>query len=158
MKRMLFAVAALLILVVIIGTSYAEWPAELSSKIDQLKADAEAKKDMPAALPGIRNVTTEEVKKLIDSKKAIPLDNRVKVQYETEKIPGSVWFLADDLVKNPSMADKLDKTKEYIMYCNGIHCWRSPATALMLQHLGFSKILWYREGIPDWKKKGFALD
>lgn len=158
MKKSVAATAIFLTVVMWAGMLFAaEWPAEITDKIAALRVDADAKKDMPASLSGIRSIPAEDAKKLLDSKKAVFLDNRVKPQYETEKIPGAVWFLADDFLKNPAMADKLDKTKEYVLYCNGIHCWRSPATALMLQNLGFTKILWFREGIPDWKKKGFPV-
>lgn len=150
--------SVVLLVLLSIGVASAEWPSQITDKIAALRVDADAKKDMPASLSGIRNITAEDAKKLLDGKKVVFLDNRVKAQYETEKIPGSVWFFADDFLKNPAMADKLDKTKEYVLYCNGIHCWRSPATALMLQNLGFTKIHWFREGIPDWKKKGFSLD
>ncbi|MCS7200041.1 MAG: hypothetical protein N2327_01550 [Caldimicrobium sp.] len=34
-------------------------------------------------------------------------------------------------------AYELDKTKTYMLYCNGVVCWRSPAAALTLKHLGF---------------------
>ena len=55
------------------------------------------------------------------------------------------------------MAESLDKNKEYVVYCNGVKCWRSPAAALLLHSLGF-KVYWYREGLPDWKKRGYPTE
>jgi len=34
------------------------------------------------------------------------------------------------------MDDTLDKNREYVVYFNNVACWRSPAVALMLKHLG----------------------
>jgi len=140
-------------------TVYAEpYPDEMMKTILAMKADAEVKKDMPASFPGIQVVNSDEVQKRLKAKTAVVLDNRVKSQYDTEKIAGAEWFFCDDLMKDPAMAGKLDKNKEYVLYCNGSHCWRSPATALMLQHLGFKKLFWYRDGMPDWKKKGLPTE
>jgi len=29
---------------------------------------------------------------------------------------------------------------------------------LMLQSMGYSNILWFRDGIPEWKKKNFPTE
>ncbi len=139
--------------------SYAgSWPEDLMKKVDELHELAKAKKEMPKSLEGIQVISGDKAYELWKNKKAIFLDNRVKTQYDTEKIPGAQWFFADALIKEgPSLAEKLDKSKTYVVYCNGITCWRSPAAALMLHYLGF-KVLWYREGIPDWKKRGYPTE
>lgn len=135
-----------------------DFPDELVDKIMAMKADAEAKKDMPASLPGMTVVSTTEAYKMFQGKKAIFLDNRIKSQFDTEKIKGATWFYCDDLLKNPDLAKTLDKEKEYILYCNGTHCWRSPATAMMLANLGFKKLFWLRDGLPGWKKAGYSVE
>jgi rhodanese-related sulfurtransferase len=131
--------------------------AEVQKQIDQMKTDAEAKKDMPKELPGVVQVTADEAFKLWKAKSAIFLDNRVKTQFDSEKIEGAQWLFADDLLKDPGAA-KLDKAKKYVAYCNGAHCWRSPAVILVLKSMGYDNILWFRDGIPEWKKKGFATE
>lgn len=135
-----------------------DFPDEVIDKIIAMKADAEAKKDMPASLPGMTVVSNADAYKLFQSKKAVFLDNRIKSQFDTEKIKGASWFFADELMKNPDMAKQLDKEKEYILYCNGAHCFRSPAVGLMLANLGFKKLLWYRDGFPGWKKSGYPVE
>ncbi|MCX7612803.1 MAG: rhodanese-like domain-containing protein [Caldimicrobium sp.] len=109
-------------------------------------------------LPGITKIDGAKAYELWKGKRAIFLDNRIKSHYDTEKIPGSRWFFTDSLIeKGASMANELDKTKTYVLYCNGVVCWRSPAAALILKHLGFN-ILWYKEGLPDWKKRGYPTE
>ena len=134
------------------------YPDDMMDKIMSMKADAEIKKDMQESIPGARTVSTAEAVKMFKEKKAVFLDNRVKAQFDTERIKGAKWFFCDDLLKNPDAAKSLDKDQEYLLYCNGAHCWRSPAVAMMLGHLGFKKLSWYRDGIPAWKKGGNPLE
>ncbi len=136
----------------------AEISADVLKQIDLMKTDAEAKKDMPKELAGVTQVSTEQAFKMWKEKSAVFIDNRVKTQFDTERIERAQWFPADELIKDPGLAAKLDKTKTYIAYCNGAHCWRSPAVVLILKGLGYNNILWYRDGIPDWKKKGFSTE
>jgi rhodanese-related sulfurtransferase len=157
MKRIVFT--ALVICFAFVTFGYAEpYPEDLIKKIAGLKADAEAKKEMPAAIEGLPIVNSEEANKMFKGKKVIFLDNRVKSQFDTEKIAGAKWFFCDTLLKDPALADKLDKSKEYVVYCNGVHCWRSPAVGMMLKQSGFEKVYWYRDGLPDWKKRGFPTE
>jgi rhodanese-related sulfurtransferase len=156
MKRTIFV--ALVMCLAFVAVGYAEpFPEDLVQKMMGLKADAEAKKDMPTAIEGLPIVNSEEANKLL-KKKAIFLDNRVKAQFDTEKIAGAQWFFCDTLIKDPTLAAKLDKSKEYVVYCNGVLCWRSPAVGMMLKQLGFAKVYWYRDGLPDWKKRSFPTE
>lgn len=156
-KRWLWVFSVVLTLVVGI-TFAASWPDAVINKVNEIHELEKAKKEMPPSLEGIPNISGDKAHELWKSKKAVFLDNRIKTQYDTEKIPGAEWFFCDDLIKQgPSMADKLDKNKEYILYCNGIRCWRSPSVAIMLHSLGF-KVYWYREGLPDWKKRGYPTE
>ena len=134
------------------------YPDEVMNRVLSLKALAEQKKEMPPSLPGITLVSTGEAREIWKSKRAIFLDTRTKAQYDAEKIEGAEWFLSDDLLKNSEAAGRLDKGKEYVLYCNGDRCWRAAGVALMLDHLGFKKILWYREGLPGWKKENVPTE
>jgi rhodanese-related sulfurtransferase len=157
MKRTIFVALAMCLTFAAVG--YTEpFPEALVQKMMSMKADAEAKKDMPATIDGLPIISGEDASKLFKGKKAIFLDNRVKSQYDTEKIAGAQWFFCDTLIKDPSLASKLDKSKEYVVYCNGVLCWRSPAVGMMLKQLGFTKVHWYRDGIPDWKKRGYPTE
>jgi len=134
------------------------YPDEVMNRVTTLKALAEQKQEMPPSLPGITLVSTGEAREIWKWKRAIFLDTRTKAQYDAEKIAGAEWFLSDELLKNPEAAGRLDKGKEYVLYCNGDRCWRAAGVAMMLDHLGFKKILWYREGLPGWKKENVPTE
>src|SRR5208337_2925835 len=135
-------VSVIIMAVAIVGltlTAYAGgYSDNAAKKIAELQELEKNKKDMPETLEGVTVINAEKAKAL-QAAGAKVLDNRVKPQVDTGKIAGAEWFFCDDLLKNPSMADKLDKEKEYVLYCNGIKCWRSPAVAVMLHDLGFKK-------------------
>jgi rhodanese-related sulfurtransferase len=157
-----YAFGLVVVLAMAISSSSVLWAADgysekAMAKIKELQEIEKNKGEMPASLEGIPSVNGDEVKALM-AKGVTILDNRIKSQYDTEKIEGAKWFFCDDLLKNPAMSDSLDKEKDYVLYCNGIKCWRSPAVAIMLQDRGFKKIHWYREGIPDWKKRGYPTE
>lgn len=135
-----------------------DFPDEIFDKIASMKASSEAKIDMPASLPGMSVISPADAYKMFQTKKAVFLDNRIKSNFDAEKIKGAEWFFADDLMKNPDFAKKLDKEKDYIFYCNGTYCYRSPAVGLMLAHLGFKKLHWLRDGFPGWKKAGYPVE
>ena len=159
MKRLLLLLAGLLAITSFNAFAADDgYPDAMMDKMMGMKADAEVKKEMPLSLPGMKIVDTAEAFKMFKEKKAIFLDNRVKPQFDTERIAGAQWYFCDTLIDSPAFAKKLDKEKEYIVYCNGIHCWRSPATAMMLDHLGFKKLYWYRDGLPAWKKAGHPVE
>jgi rhodanese-related sulfurtransferase len=135
------------------------FPEALLQKVEELKTMAHVeKKELPKKLEGVPVISATDAQKLWKAKKAVFLDTRVKNQYDTEKIPGAEWFLTDDLMNNPDLSNQLDKNKEYVLYCNGVLCWRSPGAALLLKHQGFNKIHWLREGLPEWKAKGFKTE
>lgn len=135
-----------------------DYPDATLDAVMAMKADAEVKKEMPVTVAGAKVIDTAEAFKLLKEKKAIFLDNRVKTQFDTERISGAKWFFCDDLLKDPGLAAALDKEKEYVLYCNGPTCWRSPAAALMMSNLGFKNLYWYRDGLPAWKKKGHPVE
>jgi len=157
MKRcLLIAIAAVF---VVTGICFADtWPEDVVKKIDAISEIEKEKKEMPASLDGVPVVNGDEVHKIWKSSKASVIDTRNKTQFDTERVEGATHLSSDDLIKDPSLANGLDKDKEYVVYCNGVKCPRSPRAAIMMKHLGFKKVFWYREGIPDWKSKGYPTE
>ncbi|MDD2365471.1 MAG: rhodanese-like domain-containing protein [Desulfuromonadaceae bacterium] len=130
---------------------------EVLDKIGELKVLAEAKKDMPAEFAGIKMVDVAEAYSLWKGKKVVFVDARPKAQFDTETIPGSIWLDSDKLLEDPKLANGLDKSKEYIIFCSGIICRRAPGGALELQAQGFKNVRYFRGGMPEWKAKGYPV-
>ncbi len=161
MKKVLGVSIASLVILGLTLLSFAQqgWDPETIRKCAEWKEMAAAKKEMPAQLPGVKIITTAELKRWMDhGKKFILLDNRIKEQYDAERIKGAKWLLADHLLADPSLLNQFKKDDVIVNYCNGVLCWRSPAVAEMMVKAGFKNVYWYREGLPDWKKMKYPTE
>lgn len=120
--------------------------------------------ETPATLPGVKTVSAEEVKKLLDG--GVPvIDTRVAAEYAEKSIKGakSVPYkeksakVADfdpsadqfDLSKLPS-----DKNAPMVLFCNAGECWKSYKASVVASKAGYTKINWFRGGMPEWVAKG----
>jgi rhodanese-related sulfurtransferase len=105
-----------------------------------------------------RTVTTEELKKLIDSGKDAPLviDARNPEEYDEVHIKNAVNIPVAKLEKDPSLLPA-DKKKSIVFYCNGIKCGKSTKAALFAASQGYSNLMVYGEGMPVWEEKGMSI-
>jgi len=124
--------------------------------------------DTPEVLPGAQVVNADTVAKaaaagakLIDARVASEyaeghLKGAINIPYR-EKSAKSVDFDASqdefDLSKLPS-----DKSAPMVIYCNGPECWKSFKASTAAIKAGYTNILWYQAGFPDWKSKGLPVE
>jgi len=118
LKRVLVMLwCSLFALVGLVAVASANYPDALVKECEKLKADAKDKKDMPASIPGVKEIKGDEVKKMLDEKKKIVImDNRLKADFDKEHINGAVLLTVDDLIKDPKLADKYNKNDTLINY------------------------------------------
>jgi rhodanese-related sulfurtransferase len=117
----------------------------------------------PDSIPGVKVVSAEEVEKLMSS--GVPvIDARVANEYAEEHIKGaknvpykeksgkSVNFDSSrdsfDLSKLPQ-----DKSAPLVFYCNAGECWKSYKATVVSQRAGYTHLIWFRGGMPEWKSK-----
>jgi ABC-type phosphate/phosphonate transport system substrate-binding protein/rhodanese-related sulfurtransferase len=121
----------------------------------------------PEVLPGATIPTAEQVKKLM-AEGAPLFDVRPQAQYREAHIPGAVnvpyqmnspkeveyddGVDAFDLTKLPK-----DKNAPMIFQCNGAECWYSYKAARYMVKRGYTKIYWFRTGLPAWKASGYPV-
>ena len=120
--------------------------------------------ETPASLTGAKVVNADEAKKLLDS--GVPfVDTRVAAEYAEKSIKGAISVTykeksakaADfdasmdkfDLAKLPA-----DKAAPVVFFCNSGECWKSYKASVVAMKAGYSKVNWYRGGMPDWSAKG----
>lgn len=124
--------------------------------------------DTPPTIAGAKLVTAEDIVKAIAGG-AVVIDTRVASEYAEEHIKGAVSvpyreksgkavdFDASqdqfDLSKLPA-----DKGKAIVTYCNGPECWKGYKGAVFAVKAGYTNILWFRTGIPEWKAKGLPTE
>ena len=85
----------------------------------------------------------------------VVVDGRSAEAFAHEHIPGAVNLPHRDL--SPATTAKLEKSRIYVCYCDGIGCNASTKTALKLLNLGF-KVRELIGGLDWWKRDGYATE
>ncbi|MBI4009061.1 hypothetical protein HY357_02410 [Candidatus Roizmanbacteria bacterium] len=103
----------------------------------------------------MKEITTQELKKLISGKKKfILLDCRGVDYYLWEHLPGA-RNIRWKYVQNQASKIIPDKKTLIVTYCDGFTCSASIRCYKNLVKLGYKNILEYSGGIADWKAYGF---
>ena len=120
--------------------------------------------ETPATLKGATLVSAAEVNKLLGS--GVPvIDTRVAAEYAEKTIKGAknvpykeksakdANFDASqdqfDLSKLPA-----DKAAPIVFFCNSGECWKSYKASVVAMKAGYTKVNWFRGGVPEWLKAG----
>lgn len=133
-----------------------------------LSAGAVMADETPTEFPSGKIASAEEVKAAIDGGGTL-VDTRVANEYAEAHIKGAInvpyreksaraanYDPAQDQFDLSKLPAAKDKT--IVMYCNGPACWKSFKAAVASIKGGYSNVLWYRSGFPDWKSKGFPVE
>lgn len=140
----------------------------LSAFAFALAAGAAGAAETPAALQGAVVVGADRVKAM--SEAGVPvIDTRVANEYAEAHIKGAINVpykeksakSADfdasqdsfDLKKLPQ-----DKGAPLVFYCNAGECWKSYKASAAAVRAGYSRVHWFRGGMPEWKAKGYPVE
>lgn len=119
--------------------------------------------ETPATLAGVKVVNADEAKKLLDS--GVPMiDTRVAAEYAEKTIKGaksvpykekSAKEAGFDASQDQFDMSKLpaDKAAPLVMFCNAGECWKSYKASVVASKAGYSKVHWFRGGMPEWSAK-----
>lgn len=128
----------------------------------------ENKPDTPKTLDGVKIVSVEEVKTLIDKQSTKLFDMRSAINFGKGHLPGAIAlpykenseFKSDfDASKDSLDLGKLplDKNTQILFYSDGPKGWKSYKAAVAARKAGYKKIMWFREGTAAWEAKGNKL-
>jgi rhodanese-related sulfurtransferase len=136
----------------------------LTMTFGALTASAALAAETPATLAGVKNVSADEVKKMLDS--GVPvIDTRVAAEYAEKTIKGAVSVpykeksakdVGFDASQDQFELSKLpaNKAAPLVFFCNAGECWKSYKASVVAQKAGYTKINWFRGGFPEWSAKG----
>jgi len=123
-----------------------------SSRIDQAILDEPNQKT--------REVSTDELKRILASKSAVVLDTRPHREFAMSHIPGAqnvapkpgipVSMYVSDVREVERLVNG-DKGKPLVLYCNGPFCGKSKRLSEELLAAGFTNVRRYQLGIPVWR-------
>jgi rhodanese-related sulfurtransferase len=116
-----------------------------------------ADKVSPETVKGAATVDAAKAKALFD-KGAVFVDVRSDKDWQGGHIPGAVHL---ELTKNftaATLGAKVKKDQDVVIYCNGTSCMRSSEASEKAVGWGFTKVHYYRLGVPDWKAAGYPVE
>jgi rhodanese-related sulfurtransferase len=120
--------------------------------------------ETPATLKGATLVNAAEVNKLLSS--GVPvIDTRVAAEYAEKTVKGaksvpykekSAKDVNFDAAQDQFDLSKLpaDKAAPIVFFCNSGECWKSYKASVAAMKAGYTKINWFRGGLPEWLKAG----
>jgi rhodanese-related sulfurtransferase len=98
------------------------------------------------------SVSAAYIKKLIDEKQIYALiDARPKRVADKGMIPTAINIYDSDFDKHVSKLPA-DKSTMLIYYCGGMECVLSDSSAEQAKKLGYTNVLTYPPGYPEWEK------
>ena len=106
-------------------------------------------------------ISPQQAKTLFD-RGALFLDARRTDVFREGHVRGarslSVWEADLDGKLLALSQEGLDPTKPVVAYCSGGDCEDSHRLAERLWSIGFNDVLVYRDGFPDWEKRGWPVE
>jgi len=120
--------------------------------------------ETPNTLAGVKTVAADEVQKMLAA--GVPvIDTRVAAEFAEKSIKGAVSVpYKEKSAKAPDFdpaADKFDlaklpadKAAPLVFFCNAGECWKSYKASVVASKAGWSKVHWFRGGMPEWVAKG----
>lgn len=98
---------------------------------------------------------------LLHRRNALFLDARRSSVYAEGHIAGArsfpVWESDIDARIKGLYEEGLDQGAPIVVYCSGGNCEDSHMLAEKLYMVGFDNVLIYKDGFPDWEKRGLAV-
>jgi rhodanese-related sulfurtransferase len=93
---------------------------------------------------------------------ALFIDARRSAAYEAGHIAGAwsipVWESDADARIDALHREGVPYEKDIVVYCSGINCEDSARLAEKLALSGFYKLSIYKEGFPDWERRGWPVN
>ncbi|MDH3343420.1 MAG: rhodanese-like domain-containing protein [Gammaproteobacteria bacterium] len=118
---------------------------------------AEEKPDSPLSIDGAVSINTEQAKKLFD-KEVTFIDVRKDKDWAAGRIPGAEHLELKKVFSEASLTELVKKDDDIVIYCNGPKCLRSSKASTKAVSWGFTKVHYYRDGMPAWKNAKYPVE
>ena len=116
-----------------------------------------AGKVSPMTIAGATTIDTVKSKALFDDG-ALFVDVRSNKDWAAGRIPDAVHIELKKVFNEASLTKEAGKSDVIVIYCNGESCLRSSKASAQAVEWGFTKIYYYRDGYPAWKKAGYPVE
>ena len=115
----------------------------------------EVKRKIATIPEGVSEIKTAELVTLLEKDpKVFLVDSRPLPRYQQAHLPGAHSIPQAKLEKEQAAILPADKNTPVVFYCGGVTCPFSPASAAIAKDLGYTNVMVYHEGEPEWTKAG----
>ncbi len=123
-----------------------------------ITASASAADVSPMTISGATTVTSAEAKALFDSE-VLFVDVRKDSDWDAGRVPGAVHLdNKKGVFTEASLSAEMGKDEKVVIYCNGEKCPRSSKGSKQAVDWGFTKVFYFRDGMPAWKSAGYPVE
>ncbi|HEY5682740.1 MAG TPA: rhodanese-like domain-containing protein [Sulfuricaulis sp.] len=119
---------------------------------------AEKKKPpSPLTVDGAVTVDAAQAKAHYD-KGVVFLDVRSDKDWAAGRIKGAKHLELKKKYNEDSLSKLVKKDEGVVIYCNGSPCPRSSQASAKAVGWGYTKVYYFRDGVPAWKTAGFPTE
>ena len=111
----------------------------------------------PTSINGATTVNAARAKALFD-KGVIFVDVRKDKDWNAGRVPDAVHIELKKVLSEKTLSKEVKKDQEVVIYCNGEKCMRSSKASAKAVSWGFSKVYYFRGGLPAWKAAGYPVE
>ncbi|MEW6291237.1 MAG: rhodanese-like domain-containing protein [Thermodesulfobacteriota bacterium] len=111
-----------------------------------------------AAEEKFKTITTTELKQKMDAHAPLTLiDALSAIEHNELAIVGSINIPSSKVTTDHPLMPA-DKASLLIFYCKGPKCSKSKEAAERAIALGYTNVMVYNDGLPDWAKNGYPVE
>lgn len=122
----------------------------------------------PRSLPGATLLDAKGVAQLMQAGGAY-IDTRTEAEFKVGHVPGSKLVpYAEKSAKDADFKADMDqfdlgklppeRSSVLIFACNGAECWKSFKASHAAIKAGYTKVHWFRGGLPEWRSAGLKVE
>ena len=115
--------------------------------------------DSPETVAGATTVDTAQAKVLWQDGASV-IDSRKQSDWDAGHIPEALHLDRKNasVYNQAAVEAMIGKNDPVVSYCNGHSCLRSSKTAADLVQWGYTKVYYYRDGLPAWTSAGNPIE
>lgn len=120
-------------------------------------ADAATAATSPMEVPGAKTIDAAAAKQMFD--KGVPfVDVRSNADWDAGRVPGAHHLELKTGYSAETLGKVVAKDSEVVIYCNGESCMRSSEACAKAAGWGFTKLYYFRDGLPAWQSAGYPVE
>ncbi|MBF0220435.1 MAG: rhodanese-like domain-containing protein [Gammaproteobacteria bacterium] len=111
----------------------------------------------PLTVEGTTAIDNAKAKQLFDEGVTF-IDVRTQEGFDKGRIPDSILLDLKKGFSKEALAAVVSPADPLVIYCQGPKCERAATAASNAVSWGYTKVYYYRDGFPGWKKANYPVE